>query len=60
MSNIVKKEYDGHGPSGRSIQRYVNENNNIGNSLIKMGSRGNIPKWAYSPLCNAFDSYVQS
>ena len=23
-----------------------------------MGSRGNIPKWAYSALCNAFDSYV--
>ena len=24
-----------------------------------MGSRGNIPKWAYSALCNAFDSYVR-
>jgi len=44
ISNIVKKDYDGHGPSGRSIQRYVNDNNNIGNSPIKMGSRGNIPK----------------
>ena len=59
ISKIVKKEYDGHGPSGRSIQRYVNDNNNIGNSPIKMGSRGNIPKWAYSSLCNAFDSYVR-
>ena len=46
ISKIVKKEYDGHGPSGRSIQRYVNDNNNIGNSPIKMGCRGNIPKWA--------------
>ena len=40
ISKIVKKEYGGHGPSGRSIQRYVNDNNNIGNSPIKMGSRG--------------------
>ncbi len=59
ISKIVKKEYNGHGPWGRSIQRYVNDNNNIGNSPIKMGSRGNIPKWTYSALCNAFDSYVR-
>ena len=59
ISKIVKKEYDGHGPSARSIQRYVNDHNNIGISPVKMGSRGNIPPWAYSALCNAFDSYVR-
>ena len=50
VSKIVKKEYDGHGPSARSIQRYVNDNNIIGLSPVKMGSRGNIPPWAYSSL----------
>ena len=59
VSKIVKKEYDGHGPSARSIQRYVNDHNNIGISPVKMGSRGNIPPWAYSALCNAFESYVR-
>jgi hypothetical protein len=59
ISKIVKKEYDGHGPSARSIQRYVNDNNIIGLSPVKMGSRGNIPPWAYSALCNAFESYVR-
>jgi hypothetical protein len=59
VSKIVKKEYDGHGPSARSIQRYVNDNNNIGISPLKMGNRGNILPWAYSALCNAFESYVR-
>jgi len=27
ISKIVQKEYDGHGPSGHSIQRYDNNNN---------------------------------
>ena len=59
ISKLVKKEYDGYGPSARSIQRYVNSHNMPGNSPLKLGNRGNIPKWAYSALCNAFESYVR-
>ena len=44
ISAIVKKEYDGHGPLARLIQRYVNNNNMSGNSPFKLGNKGNIPK----------------
>ena len=59
ISKKVKEEFDGHGPSARTIQRYVNDLGIAGNSPLKRGPNGNIPAWAYSSLCTAFESFVR-
>ena len=54
-----REEFDGHGPSARTILRYVNDWDIAGNSPLKRGPNGNIPAWVYSSLCMAFETFVR-
>ncbi len=58
VAKRVKVEFSGAGPSARTIQRYVNSGL-AGLSPLKPGVKSDIPKWAYSALCTAFESYVR-
>jgi hypothetical protein len=58
IAKRVKLEFGGAGPSARTIQRYANTGL-AGLSPLKPGMKSDIPKWAYSSLCTAFESYVR-
>jgi hypothetical protein len=58
VAKRVKVEFGGVGPSARTIQRYAN-GGLAGLSPLKPGVKSDIPKWAYSALCTAFESYVR-
>ena len=57
IAKRVKLEFDGAGPSAQTIQRYANTGL-AGLSPLKPGVKSDIPKWAYSSLCLALESYV--
>jgi hypothetical protein len=58
IAKRVKLEFDGVGPSAKTLQQYVN-NGIAGQSPLKPGIKSDIPKWAYKSLCIAFESYVR-
>jgi hypothetical protein len=57
ISKREKLEFNGACLSARTIQQYAN-NGLAGQSPLKLGVKSNIPKWVYSSLCMAFESYV--
>ena len=59
IAEEVREEYDGHGPCGRTIRTYVNSNGLVGTSPNSRGPKGSIPKWLFSILCSALDTYIQ-
>jgi hypothetical protein len=58
IAKRVKVEFGGAGPSARTIQQYAS-NGLAGLSPMKPGVKSDIPKWAYSSLCTALESYVR-
>ena len=54
----VKQQFDGVGPSARTITRYVNENCLVNASPVKRGNPGYLPAWAFESLCVALESYI--
>ena len=57
VAKKTKEQYDGVGPSTRSIQKYVKAGL-IGVSPKKKGPEGNIIEYAFQTLCIAFHSFV--
>ena len=57
ISNKVKEQFDGIGPSTRTIQTYVKDGL-IDTSPKKMGTKGNLPLPAFNTICTAFHSFV--
>jgi hypothetical protein len=57
ISKRVKLDFDGVGPDPIMIQRYVKKGI-VGHSPLKPGILSDVPKWAYSSLCMAFESYI--
>ena len=54
----MKVEFDGVGPSARTLQQYAN--NGIAGVLpLKPGVKSDIPKSLYKSLSVAFESYVR-
>ena len=58
ISKKVKVEFDGVGPSPRTLQRYANDGIG-GTSPLKPGVQSDIPKSLYKSLCIAFESYIR-
>ena len=58
ISELVKKQFDGVGPSARSIRRYVNEYLLVDSSPLKRGNPGLLPTWAFESLCVATESII--
>ncbi len=57
ISKKVKVEFDGVGPTARTLQRYADDG--IARVLpLKPGVKSDIPKSLYKSLCVAFESYV--
>ena len=57
ISKKVKEQFDGVGPSTRTIQTYVKDGL-IDTSLKKKGANGNLPLFAFNTICTAFHSFV--
>ena len=55
VAELVRKQYDGHGPTHVTIQRYV-KNKMAGCSPLKRGEKGDIPEFVFKNLCIAFES----
>jgi hypothetical protein len=55
---MVRKRFDGTGPSDRTIVRYINENKLVGASPVKPGSPGDIPPACFDSLCVGVESYI--
>ena len=53
----MKEQFDGVGPSTRTIQTYVKDGL-IDTSLKKKGANGNLPLFAFNTICTAFHSFV--
>jgi len=58
ISKKVKIEFDGIGPSARTLQRYA-KMGLAETSPVKPGVKSDIPMCAYNSLCVAFESYVR-
>lgn len=58
ISALIKKQFDGVGPSARSITRYVNEYSLVDSSPLKRGNPGLLPPWAFESLCVALESFI--
>ena len=58
ISKKVKIEFDGVGPSARTLQRYA-KMGLAGTSPVKPGVKSDIPKCAYNSLCVAFEHTQQ-
>ena len=54
----TKKKFNGVGPTDRTITQYANEQQLVGISPLKVGTKGNIPQWAFQSVCAAFSSMV--
>ena len=57
ISEEIKKQFDGVGPSAHTITRYVNEYSLVDSSPLKRGNPGLLPTWAFESLCVALESY---
>ncbi len=55
---MVRKQFDGTGPSDQTIIRYVNDYKLVGASPVKPGNPGNIPPACIESLCVGVESYI--
>ena len=56
---MVRKQFDGTGPSDRTIICYVNKYKLVGTSPVKPGNTGNIPPaCCFESLCVGVESYI--
>lgn len=58
IAEAVKLQFDGVGPSARTIRRYVNEYSLVNSSPLVKGNPGLLPKWALDNLGIALESYI--
>jgi len=54
---LVRKDFDGVGPSARTIQREFKAGR-AGMSPLKKGEKGEIPEGVFKTLCTVFESFV--
>ena len=57
ISNLVKEEFDGVGPSKRTIQNYYKDGR-VGTSPLKRSAKGDISDHIFKTLVTALDSFV--
>ena len=57
IAKKTKEQFDGVGPSTRTIQQYVKDGL-VASSPKKKGAKGKIPDFAFQTLCSAFHSFV--
>ena len=57
ISELAKEEFDGVGPSERTIQNYYKDGR-VGTSPLKRGAKGDIVENIFKTLVTVFESFV--
>ena len=58
IEKVVRKRFNGVGPSARTITRYVNEYSLVNSSPVRRGNPGLLPFWVFESLCVALESFI--